>query len=79
MNINVYLEDELHEAVAKHAAKHNISKNGVIRNAIREMVEGGDQPTSMREEHESFSHEENYTRFADCKNLKEAFAKAKNI
>ena len=57
MNINVYLEDDLHEAVAKHAAKHNVSKNSVIRDAIREMVMD-DAPYSMKEGQSSFSHSE---------------------
>ena len=77
MNINVYLEDDLHEAVAKHAAKHNVSKNSVIRDAIREMVMD-DAPYSMKEGQSSFSHSEpieDFSQFADCKNLKEAFEK----
>lgn len=78
MNINVYLEDDLHKAVAEYAAKHNVSKNSVIRNAIRDMVMD-DAPYSMKECQSSFSHGqpiEDFSQFADCKNLKEAFAKA---
>ena len=77
MNINVYLEDDLHEAVAKHAAKHNVSKNSVIRDAIREMVMD-DAPYSMKEGQSSFSHSEpieDFSQFAECKNLKESFEK----
>jgi len=77
MNINVYLEDDLHEAVAKHAAQHNVSRNSVIRDAIREMVTE-DAPYSMKEAQNSFTHAqhiEDFSQFADCKNLKEAFEK----
>jgi|GEM_PF-3833482 len=82
MNLNLYLEDALHKPVSDYATKHNISRNSVIRNAIRDMVMD-DTPGSMHEVQAHFAYEkslvvgsiEDLSQFADCKNLKEAFEK----
>lgn len=74
-NFSIYIDSDLNDALTKRAAQLKVSKNSLIRTAIREMVTE-DAPRSMREGHEAFEHEEDFERFADCKTLKEAFEKA---
>ena len=63
----------------EHAEQNKVSKNSIVRDAVREMVMGADAPCSMHEGQTPFSYKnptEDFSQFADCKSLKEAFAKS---
>jgi metal-responsive CopG/Arc/MetJ family transcriptional regulator len=78
-NFSVYLGPDLYKSLAEHAEKHKVSKNSIVRDAVREMVMDGDSSNSMHEGQTAFTSRnsiEDFSQFEDCKSLKEAFAKA---
>jgi len=79
MNLNLYLEKDLYNALAEYASKHNVSKNSVIREAIREIVLLKPTLGNVLYSVKADVIEENFDEFVDCVNLQEVFKKAKKI
>lgn len=43
MNLNLYLESSLYEALTAYSLKHNITKNQVVRGAIKKSLQKYDK------------------------------------
>jgi hypothetical protein len=47
MNLNVYLEDGLYDALTAYSLKSNVTKNHIVRNAVKKSLQKSDKKQNI--------------------------------